>query len=37
VIIARAPDVQITLFEFVGEHEYLAKLILSHGKLRLIA
>jgi hypothetical protein len=31
VIIACASDVQITLFEFVGEHEYLAKLILSHG------
>jgi hypothetical protein len=31
VVIARPADIQITLFEFVGEHEYLAKLIASHG------
>ena len=32
VIIACATDVQITLFELVGEHEGLAKLIASHGE-----
>jgi hypothetical protein len=31
LVIARPADIQITLFEFVGEHEYLAKLIASHG------
>jgi hypothetical protein len=32
VVIACTADVQITLFELVGEHEYLAKLIASHGE-----
>ena len=32
VVIACAADVQITLFELVGEHEYLAKLVASHGE-----
>jgi hypothetical protein len=31
VVIACAADVEITLFEFVGEHEYLTKLVVSHG------
>src|SRR5262245_53493385 len=32
-VIARAADVQVSLFKFVGEHEYLAKLVASHGKI----
>jgi hypothetical protein len=32
VVIACAADVQITFFEFVGEHEYLAKLVVSHAE-----
>jgi hypothetical protein len=32
VVIACAADVQIALFELVGEDEYLAELILSHGE-----
>src|SRR5262249_26461953 len=32
VVIACTANVQITLFELVGEHEYLAKLIASHGE-----
>jgi hypothetical protein len=35
VIIACAADIQITLFEFVGEREYLAELVASHGEERL--
>ena len=30
IVIACAAYVQITLFELVGEHEYLAELIVSH-------
>jgi hypothetical protein len=32
VVIACTADVQITLFELVGEHKHLAKLIVSHGE-----
>ncbi len=32
VIITCAADVQITLFELVGEHEYLTKLVANHGE-----
>jgi hypothetical protein len=32
MVITCAADVQITFFELVGEREYLAKLVASHGE-----
>src|ERR1043165_1556312 len=32
LVIARTANIQITLFELVGEHEYLAEMIGSHGE-----